>query len=123
MNKIEIIAVVWLFVGFETRPNITGLPAAVKKVPATTFTNEAITRIRTRSAKMIKSFFAFAPIVSLMISPTDFPLCLIDAKSEPKSWTPPKKIPPIMHHKNTGTHPKTAACIGPLIGPAPAIEE
>ena len=97
--------------------------ATVRKVPATMLTKEAITRINTRSAKMMKSFFALDPMESSMISPTDLPSCLIDANKDPKSCRPPKKIPPIIHHRNTGTHPKMEAWIGPLIGPAPAIEE
>ena len=128
MNKTEMIAVVWLFVSpwaFVTKP-VTIFPASsgfVRNVPATTFTNEAITRIKTRSAKIMKSLFEVFPIEALMISPTDFPSFRAEAKSEPKSCKPPKKIPPITHHKKTGTQPKTAARIGPLIGPAPAIEE
>ena len=82
MNSKEIIAVVWFPLGLPTKPKE---PAAEKNVPATTFTNEAITRISTRRAKIIKSFFAFDPIESLMISPTDFPSWRIEAKSEPKS--------------------------------------
>ena len=31
-------------------------------------------------------------------------------------------VPPIRIHKSTGSHPKIAAWIGPLIGPAPAID-
>ena len=52
-----------------------------------------------------------------------FPPFRAEAKRDPKSCRPPKKIPPITHHKKTGTQPNTAARIGPLIGPAPAIEE
>ena len=62
-------------------------------------------------------------MVEEMISPMDWPLWRIDANSAPKSCTPPKKIPPIRTHKRTGTQPKTAAWIGPLMGPAPAIDE
>ena len=70
---------------------------------------EAITRISTRSAKMMKSFLALDPMESSMISPTDLPSCLIDANKDPKSCRPPKKIPPMIHHRNTGTHPKMEA--------------
>ena len=73
IKRREIIAVDCAPVGFVTKPNVFAASAAVKKVPATTFTNEAITRISTRRAKIIKSFFAFEPIESLMISPTVFP--------------------------------------------------
>ena len=58
---------------------------AVKNVPATTFTKDAMTRISTSKAKIMKSRFAVFPIVSLMISPRDFPSWRIDANSEPKS--------------------------------------
>ena len=58
-----------------------------------------------------------------MISPMDCPLLRTDANSAPKSWTPPKKIPPMRIHKVTGSHPNIAAPIGPVIGPAPAMDE
>ena len=45
------------------------------------------------------------------------------SKTVPFSHTPPKKMPPMRTHSSTGTQPKTAAWIGPLIGPAPAMEE
>ena len=93
------------------------------KVPATTLTNEATTKSKTKIANSVKSLPAIGPIDCLIISPTDFPLLRIDAKSEPKSCKPPKKIPPITHHSETGNQPKTEAIIGPLIGPAPAIDE
>ena len=54
--------------------------------------------------------------------PIDLPLFLTEANIEEKSWTAPKKIPPMMHQSITGSHPNTAAWIGPLIGPAPAID-
>ena len=119
MNRREIIAVVWFPVGAVETPK----PPSLMKVPATTLTKDAITRISTSSAKIVKSFWALFPMESRMISPTDFPLWRRDANREPKSCRPPKKIPPMMHHKNTGTQPKTAAWIGPLMGPAPAIDE
>ena len=55
IKSTEIIAVVWFGVGFVVKPNFT--LSAEKNVPATTFTNEAITRMSTRRAKMMKSFF------------------------------------------------------------------
>ena len=85
IKRREIIAVDCAPVGFVTKPKVFAASAAVKKVPATTFTKDAITRINTRSAKIIKSFFALEPIESLMISPTDFPSWRIEAKREPKS--------------------------------------
>ena len=62
-------------------------------------------------------------MVLAITSPIDCPLLRMDANSAPKSCTAPKKMPPINTHKNTGTHPNTAAWIGPFIGPAPAIDE
>ncbi len=111
MNKREIIAVVCGPVGFDTIPKATwpAALAALAKVPATTLTNEAMTKIKTKSAKRMKSFFEVFPIEALMISPTDFPSFLAEAKRELKSCKPPKKIPPTTHHKKTGTQPKTAA--------------
>ncbi len=125
MKRNEIIAVVWFPVGFKTNPNLPEAKssAEVKKVEATTLTNEAITRIKTRRAKMMKSFFEALPIVDLMISPTDFPPFLTEAKSEPKSCNPPKKIPPTTHQRKNGTHQSRAAWIGPLIEQDPDIEE
>ena len=58
-----------------------------------------------------------------IISPMDCPLWRMEATSAPKSWTPPKKMPPINTHRATGTQPKMEAAIGPVIGPAPAMEE
>ena len=63
-------AVVWLPEGEAVTPN----PLSLIKVPATTLTKEAITRMRTRSAKIVKSFCALRPMESRIISPTDLPL-------------------------------------------------
>ena len=54
-------------------PAAASCSGVVKNVPATTFTNDAITRINTRSAKMMNNFFAVFPIDDLIISPTDLP--------------------------------------------------
>src|SRR5574344_195796 len=67
--------------------------------------------------------FALVPMLSDISSPMDLPLFLTDANMEPKSWTAPKNSPPIRTHNVTGIHPNTAAWIGPVIGPAPAIDE
>ena len=69
------------------------------------------------------SIFGWVPVFLWCIIGGIFFGGLIDANKDPKSCRPPKKIPPIIHHRNTGTHPKMEAWIGPLIGPAPAIEE
>ena len=50
------------------------------------------------------------------------PLFLTDAYMAEKSCTAPKNTPPIRTHSSTGTQPKTAAWIGPLMGPAPAMD-
>ena len=52
-----------------------------------------------------------------------WPLWRIEANRAPKSCMAPKKMPPMSTHSSTGTQPKTAAWIGPLMGPAPAIDE
>ena len=72
MNSMEIIAVVSLPV--TASPVVMTEAASLDmKVPATTFTKDAMTRIRTSRAKMRKRVLAFLPIVSPMISPTDLP--------------------------------------------------
>ena len=55
---------------------IAGSPsfATETKVPATTAVKEAITRIRTSSAKMVNSLCALTPMLSLMTSPMEPPL-------------------------------------------------
>ena len=71
----------------------------------------------------MKSLLALLPIFTEIISPIDCPLWRSDANRAPKSCTPPKKIPPTKTQRTTGTQPKIAAPIGPVIGPAPAIDE
>ena len=93
------------------------------KVDATIDANAATTRIKVRYAKVRNKSFARRLIFVEIISPTDCPLWRIDANNAPKSWTPPKKMPPIRIHRVTGSHPNIAAPIGPVIGPAPAIDE
>ena len=58
-----------------------------------------------------------------MTKPIDFPSFLTEAYKEPKSCTAPKNNPPMINHRSTGTHPNTDARIGPVTGPAPAIDE
>ena len=62
-------------------------------------------------------------MLSDIISPMDLPLFLTDASIEPKSLAAPKNNPPMMTHNVTGIHPKIAAWMGPVIGPAPAMDE
>ena len=58
-----------------------------------------------------------------MISPMDLPSWRTEANRAPKSWTPPKKMPPIRIHSVQASHPKPAAPMGPVMGPAPAMDE
>ena len=119
MNSMETMAVVSLPVTVPVvRPTLSEA-----KVPATTLTKEATTRISTSRAKIRKSLWALGPMESRMTSPMDLPSCRMEANREPKSCNPPKKMPPTTHQRNTGTQPKTAAWMGPLMGPAPAMEE
>ena len=83
----------------------------------------ATTRIRVRYEKMIKRRFARRDMLAEITSPMDCPLCRIEANNAPKSWTPPKNTPPTRIHRVTGSQPNMAAPIGPVIGPAPAIDE
>ena len=100
-------------------------PAAfvLPKVEATMDANAATTNSSVNHANVRNSRFAFWPIVSRMTSPMDWPRLRMDANSAPKSCTPPKKMPPTTTQRRTGTQPKIAAWIGPLIGPAPAMDE
>ena len=122
MNRTEIVAVERF--ALRLAPS-NALPAAlvVPKVDATMDANAATTSSSVSHAKVRNRRFAFWPIVSRMTSPMDWPLLRTEAKSAPKSWTPPKKMPPTTTQRRTGTQPKIAAWIGPLIGPAPAIDE
>ena len=63
------------------------------------------------------------PMYFSITIPMDFPSFFTEAYSAPKSWTAPKNRPPMMSHKSTGTQPNTEARIGPVTGPAPAMEE
>ena len=60
-----------------------------------------------------------------MISPMDRPPWRTEATRAPKSWTPPKKMPPMTIHSAQASQPKPkpAALMGPVMGPAPAMEE
>ena len=71
----------------------------------------------------INNFRPVLPMYFSMIIPIDFPSFLTEAYSAPKSCTAPKNKPPISSHNNTGTQPNTDARIGPVTGPAPAMEE
>ena len=85
--------------------------------------NAAMTISEKSQQKPRKSFLPVFPMYLSMRSPIDFPSFLTLAYSAPKSVTAPKKIPPITTQRNTGTQPNTAACMAPVTGPAPAIDE
>ena len=101
------------------------VPSALNplNVLATISANAAITKSEKIHANKKNNFLPALPIYFSIIAPMDFPSFFTDAYSAPKSCTAPKKIPPINIHNNTGTHPNTAASIGPVTGPAPAIDE
>ena len=92
-------------------------------VPATISVNAAITNKVNNQQNNMKSFRPVLPMYFSMIIPMDLPSFFTDAYKAPKSCTAPKKSPPMMSQSNTGTHPKTDARIGPVTGPAPAMEE
>jgi len=80
MNSREIIAVVWLPVGLVVMPNC---PASLKKVPATTFTKDAITSRSTSRAKMMNSLWALLPMESLITSARERPSWRTEANMAP----------------------------------------
>ena len=61
------------------------------------------------------------PISSLMISPRDRPLRLVEIKSTVKSCTAPASTTPTSSQIILGKYPICAASMGPTSGPAPAI--
>ena len=92
-------------------------------VPATISVNAAITRSVNNQQNNMNNLRPVLPIYFSMIIPMDFPSFFTDAYKAPKSCTAPKNNPPMSNQSNTGTHPNTDAKIGPVTGPAPAIEE
>ena len=101
------------------------LPSALNplNVLATISENAAITSKVKIHAKSENNFLPVFPIYFSIRNPIDFPSFFTDAYIAPKSCTAPKKIPPTRSHNNTGNQPKAAAIIGPVTGPAPAIDE
>ena len=85
--------------------------------------NAAITIRQNSQQKPRKSFLPAFPIYFSIRSPIDFPSFLTLAYSAPKSVTAPKKMPPRMIHRRTGSQPNAAAWIAPVTGPAPAMDE
>ncbi|MPN23143.1 hypothetical protein SDC9_170530 [bioreactor metagenome] len=66
------------------------------------------------------------PVLPMYFSisiPMDLPSFFTEAYSAPKSCTAPKNTPPISTQSNTGIQPNMAAIMGPVTGPAPAMEE
>ena len=45
----------------------------------------ATTKTNVTQAKILNNFLPFSPILTRIISPIEFPPCLIDANKEPKS--------------------------------------
>ena len=76
-----------------------------------------------RYEKMQNSFLAVSSMFSAMTVASVCPLWRMEANSAPKSCMAPKKMPPMSTHRSTGTQPKMAAWMGPLMGPAPAMDE
>ena len=118
MNSTEIMAVCWL-----ARLVASVAAAETTNVFATMDANAATTSSRVRYAKMQNSFLAVSSMFSATTVASVWPLWRMDANSEPKSCMAPKKMPPMSTHKSTGTQPNTAAWMGPLMGPAPAMDE
>ena len=83
----------------------------------------ATTKTSVRKEKMQNSFLASGSMFFSMTAASVWPLLRREANRAPKSCMAPKKIPPMRTHSSTGTQPKMAAWMGPLMGPAPAIEE
>ena len=97
--------------------------ALTANVLATMDAKAATTSTSVRYAKMQNRRLAVASMFSAMTTAMVCPLWRSDANSEPKSCTAPMKMPPISTHRSTGTQPNTAAWMGPLMGPAPAMDE
>ena len=85
--------------------------------------NAAMTIRQNSQQKPRNSFLPALPMYFSISSPMDLPSFFTLAYSAPKSVTAPKKIPPRMIHRRTGSQPKAAAWIAPVTGPAPAMDE
>ena len=127
MNSTEIMAVrMFAILAASTAAALAGSPDGTgdtAKVLATIEAKAATTKISVRYAKMQNSFLAVPSIFCAMTVASVCPLWRIEANSAPKSCVAPKKMPPMSTHKSTGTQPKMAAWMGPLMGPAPAMDE
>ena len=81
-----------------------------------------MTRMQNSQQKSRNSTLPAPPMYSSMIRPSPLPLLRTEANREEKSCTAPKNMLPMMIQTSTGPQPNMAAIIGPLIGPAPAME-
>ena len=127
MNSTEIMAVRMLAIladsveaALAASSNGTGTTA---KVLATMEAKAATTKMSVRYAKMQNSFLAVSSMFWAITVASVCPLWRMEANSAPKSCIAPKKMPPRSTHRSTGTQPKMAAWMGPLMGPAPAMDE
>jgi len=86
--------------------------------------NTATTKINATQTNIRKIIPALREINFSDIVPMDLPSSLTEARRERKSWTPPMKIEPNIAQSIAGNGPHHMnANIGPIMGPAPAIEE
>ncbi len=97
--------------------------AKPSKAEATMSIKEAIKKNIVNSAKIKNSCFPYFPTFFSVMATRDLPLLRTEANKEEKSCAAPKKMPPSTIHSTTGIQPKMAACTGPLMGLAPAIDE
>ena len=120
INNMEVVATAPFAATFVTVP--ASFATNPLKVPATTSANAATTRIQNSQQNKRNNFFPSFPIYASMIYPIVRPLFFTDAYMDAKSCTAPKNTPPMRIHNRTGSQPKIAAWIGPLMGPAPAMD-
>ena len=120
INSMEVVATAPFAATFVTVP--ASFATNPLKVPATTSANAATTRIQNSQQNKRNNFFPSFPIYASMIYPMVRPLFFTDAYMDAKSCTAPKNTPPMRIQSRTGSQPKIAAWIGPLMGPAPAMD-
>ena len=117
INNMEVVATAPFAATFVTAP--ASFVANPLKVPATTSANAATTRMQNSQQNKRNNFFPSFPMYSSMIYPIVRPLFFTDAYMDAKSC---KNTPPMRIQSSTGSQPKIAAWMGPLIGPAPAMD-
>ena len=123
MNRREMLPAAPLTVAAADKLVTPSTVSYALNVPATMSANAAVT-IKVKSQQNRRnSFLPVLPMYCSIRSPIDLPSFLTLAYRAPKSVTAPKKMPPRMIQRKTGTHPKTAAWIAPVTGPAPAMDE